>query len=491
MLHGQWAAICGALTTFILSHAIYKPGTMQCGPEYPAYTPKAMIFHIIIQVSNIFIPLGIMLFAYFRMFREIKEHMQRLDENSAMDRAQIYQQQRTVTITLFIVLACFFLCWIPYCVYANYVTFEPDKSKIKGYANAIAYCFGYMNSACNPIIYAWRSPSFREGYKEILCQEPSYVVSDAKFELMYNKVMRSQLKKKGDSKDTIHDSSVSTGPLGRFSVFLNSVKIQPNQSSRRGSAESQISARISRNSTASNISSHKLLRKVTSKTAKGSSIIRRDDSIILVKNGKVVSVREDAAFKKTSSDDVFLPSPGPKLKFLPNSNSSANSSLNVLPECDGEKTSHVNENGHISVTDTDVKGDNSYTPLLGSDLDQSYEDEDSPKVENISKDIYFNLDNSLEKNEADKAESERFMLSEETSALLGQKIPRTQSETNIATNVFNFDFPDTCTQTHAKSLDNIYSLPLVRIPSNEHLDIYIHSSNHHQKSGELEAAVNS
>ena len=38
-----------------------------------------------------------------------------------------------------------------------------------------------MNSACNPIIYAWRSPSFREGYKEILCQEPSYIVSDGMY----------------------------------------------------------------------------------------------------------------------------------------------------------------------------------------------------------------------------------------------------------------------------------------------------------------------
>lgn len=283
--------------------------------------------------------------------------------------------------------------------------------------------------------------------------------------------------------DTIHDSSVS-GPLGRFSVFLNSVKIQPNQSSRRGSAESQISARISRNSTASNISSHKLLRKVTSKTAKGSSIIRRDDSIILVKNGKVVSVREDAAFKKSSSDDVFLPSPGSKFKFLPSSNSSANSSLNVLPECDGEKTSHANQNGHINVAETDTKGDNSYTPLLDTDLEQSYEDND------VSKEIVFNPENSLDKNEADNTECERLVLSDESAALLGQNLPRTRSETNLTSNIFNFEFPNSCKKTHAKSLDNIYSLPLVRIPSNEHLDIYLHSSNHHPRSGEFEAAVN-
>lgn len=132
-----WGLTCAALTTVILSHAEFKEGTMQCGPAYPVINNKSLLFHIIIQTSVIFLPLVIMIFAYSRMFGEIREHMQRLDENTAMDRGQIYSQQRRVTITLFIVLACFVLCWIPYCVYANYVTFEPDKTKFPPYLNAI------------------------------------------------------------------------------------------------------------------------------------------------------------------------------------------------------------------------------------------------------------------------------------------------------------------------------------------------------------------
>ena len=42
----------------------------------------------------------------------------------------------------------------------------------------------YMNSGCNPIIYAWRSPSFREGYKEILCQKSGYIVSDGMYHII-------------------------------------------------------------------------------------------------------------------------------------------------------------------------------------------------------------------------------------------------------------------------------------------------------------------
>ena len=63
--------------------------------------------------------------------------MQRMDENSAMDRKQIFSQQRRVTVTLFIVLACFVLCWLPYCVYANYVTFVTDKQSIPAWANGV------------------------------------------------------------------------------------------------------------------------------------------------------------------------------------------------------------------------------------------------------------------------------------------------------------------------------------------------------------------
>lgn len=331
----SWGIICASLTTFILSTSKYKPGTMQCGPKYPEISTKSLIFHFIIQTSNIFLPLTLMIGCYIRMFGEIKEHMQRLDENTALDRNQIYSQQRRVTITLFIVLSCFVLCWIPYCVYSNYVTFEEDKSKIPGYANAIAYCFGYMNSACNPIIYAWRSPSFREGYKEILCQEPSYVVSD----------------------DTLHDSS--PGPLRRLSTLIHNSFRGSRVNSRRNSEDSVHSLRLGRSSVTSptTLSSHKLIRQLTSKTAKGSSLIRRDGSIIMIKNGKIISMRRDPSFSKLS-DDVFLPSPSDPNAHTMELSSPGHSTLNRVKEESfetepllGEDTcdpSTTTGNGHIN-----------------------------------------------------------------------------------------------------------------------------------------------
>ncbi|XP_059176578.1 uncharacterized protein LOC131956171 [Physella acuta] len=57
--------------------------------------------------------------------------------------------------------------------FANVMTNMPPKCLVFQ-----AYTFLFISSMCNPIIYAFRSPAFREGYKEILCQTPNYVISD-------------------------------------------------------------------------------------------------------------------------------------------------------------------------------------------------------------------------------------------------------------------------------------------------------------------------
>ncbi|XP_045168470.1 neuromedin-K receptor-like isoform X2 [Mercenaria mercenaria] len=271
-----WAIICAILTMFVLSKVVSKPGAMQCGPEYPR-NQLEYLHHVIITGTNIVIPLAIMTFAYARMYCEFRSHAKRLRQNSTLQTDQILAQQIQVTKTLFIVLACFMLCWLPYFAYSSYVSTIKDKSKILAWANPAAYCFMYMNSGCNPIIYAWRSPSFREGYKEILCQKSGYIVSDAGNTTFY----------------TIRDSD-SPGIMRRLSTMLHSSFRSSRLSTQRNSEDcsSLNSVHLSRTTSVSS-PSHTLLRRATSKTAKGSSIIRKDGSVIITKNGKIISVRRD------------------------------------------------------------------------------------------------------------------------------------------------------------------------------------------------------
>ncbi|KAL8579032.1 hypothetical protein ACOMHN_035971 [Nucella lapillus] len=170
-----WAAVCAFINVAGFT-VRYKHGTTHCGPEYPNST-KTYIFHGIIQVSCIFIPVIVLTYCYTGLFRAIRAHSKRLQQNSTLEQDIILAQQKRVTITLFIVLAAFVVCALPFNLYTTYATIQKDKH-FSPYLNPVAYAFLYLNSALNPIIYAFRSPSFREGYKEILCQTPTYVISD-------------------------------------------------------------------------------------------------------------------------------------------------------------------------------------------------------------------------------------------------------------------------------------------------------------------------
>lgn len=92
---------------------------------------------------------------------------------------------------------------------------------------------------------------------------------------------------------TIRDSE-SPSLIRRLSTMLHSSFRATRFMSRRDSdASSQNSPRMSRSMSTSS-PTHTLLRRATSKTAKGSSIIRKDGSLIITKNGKIISYRHDA-----------------------------------------------------------------------------------------------------------------------------------------------------------------------------------------------------
>ncbi|XP_037512051.2 alpha-2A adrenergic receptor [Rhipicephalus sanguineus] len=169
-----WPFFC-AVTPFVgLTEIVYKRGASQCGPAYPRDL-KMYSHSALITITNYFIPLGVMAFCYVNIFRVIADHMSRVKSHMGLHNSVV--QQKRINITLFLVLICFLLCWTPYMIYTFYVNSRGSKTHVPYILNPVSYWFGYMNSACNPIIYAFRSPSFRHGYKEILFGSAVEVVS--------------------------------------------------------------------------------------------------------------------------------------------------------------------------------------------------------------------------------------------------------------------------------------------------------------------------
>ncbi|KAH6938565.1 hypothetical protein HPB50_010578 [Hyalomma asiaticum] len=169
-----WPFFC-AITPFLgLTEIVYKRGASQCGPAYPRDL-KMYSHSALITITNYFIPLGVMAFCYVNIFRVIAGHMARVKIHMGLHKSVV--QQKRINITLFLVLICFLLCWTPYMIYTFYVNSRGSKTHVPYILNPVGYWFGYMNSACNPVIYAFRSRSFKRGYKKILFGSAVEVIS--------------------------------------------------------------------------------------------------------------------------------------------------------------------------------------------------------------------------------------------------------------------------------------------------------------------------
>ncbi|XP_075698435.1 beta-1 adrenergic receptor [Rhinoderma darwinii] len=134
------------------------------------------------SIISFYIPLVVMIFVYFRVFKEAKKQMKKIDKcegrfhhNQALSNARssrrrlskmLAAKEQKALKTLGIIMGTFTLCWLPFflanIVNVFYRNLIPDKLFL--FLNWL----GYVNSAFNPIIYC-RSPDFRKAFKRLLC----------------------------------------------------------------------------------------------------------------------------------------------------------------------------------------------------------------------------------------------------------------------------------------------------------------------------------
>ncbi|XP_071451322.1 beta-2 adrenergic receptor-like [Hetaerina americana] len=175
-----WSTIYNLAPFYGWTKVAYKKGATQCGPVMPC-TPLERSHSYCNTLINLVTPIMVMIFCNVRIFRAVGQHLNRMRQTSNMDFRNTVLQQRRITVTLVIVIVCFFLCWTPYTVYSCMIALSKNHEWVPLILNPISYWCGYLNSACNPIIYALRSPSFRQGYKEILFGRSTDGVSTGSF----------------------------------------------------------------------------------------------------------------------------------------------------------------------------------------------------------------------------------------------------------------------------------------------------------------------
>ncbi|XP_015205509.1 5-hydroxytryptamine receptor 4 isoform X2 [Lepisosteus oculatus] len=132
------------------------------------------------SVVAFYIPLGLMVLAYQRIYVTAREHARQIGmlqraggaNSGASDSADHQRNHRMRTETkaaktLCIIMGCFCLCWAPFFI-TNVVDPFIDYTVPEKLWTACLW-LGYINSMLNPFLYAFLNKSFRRAFLIILC----------------------------------------------------------------------------------------------------------------------------------------------------------------------------------------------------------------------------------------------------------------------------------------------------------------------------------
>ncbi|KAM4613285.1 adenosine receptor A1 [Polymixia lowei] len=105
------------------------------------------------------VPLTIMIALYAEIFRVIRRQLNRRAE-ATCDAARYYQKELRLAKSLALVVFLFALCWLPLHI-MNCITFFRPDCNVPKFAMYAGIFMSHVNSALNPMVYAFRIKRFR------------------------------------------------------------------------------------------------------------------------------------------------------------------------------------------------------------------------------------------------------------------------------------------------------------------------------------------
>nr|XP_046239048.1 adenosine receptor A1 isoform X2 [Scatophagus argus] len=105
------------------------------------------------------LPLSIMVALYGEIFRVIRRQLNRRAE-ACCDRDRYYQKELKLAKSLALVVFLFIVCWLPIHI-MNCITFFCPKCDVPKFAVYVGIFMSHVNSALNPMVYAFRIKRFR------------------------------------------------------------------------------------------------------------------------------------------------------------------------------------------------------------------------------------------------------------------------------------------------------------------------------------------
>ena len=172
MIFGGWFGYCvfGLLYTETLNivYTRFFPRKIMCNlSRTKKNTTTKIVSNISITVS-ILLPLIVIAYCYFKVFKKIREHKRNIAPASNPNSLGTSVQEIKVTWTMFAVVLGFVLIWVPTLVVL--LITSHDKSFPREVHMMVTYSMA-SSSAVNPVIYGAMNPTLRKEYKRIIkCQ---------------------------------------------------------------------------------------------------------------------------------------------------------------------------------------------------------------------------------------------------------------------------------------------------------------------------------
>ena len=121
-----------------------------------------------LDVFYITIPIGIISFAYYKIFKTIKQHNQEMNSTREGTTLRLNVEEVKVTKALFAAVLGFILCWGPIAVIDQVDSYTAHKLAIPREVFLLYIYLGFGSCSINPFIYGVMNRAFREEFLRVL-----------------------------------------------------------------------------------------------------------------------------------------------------------------------------------------------------------------------------------------------------------------------------------------------------------------------------------
>lgn len=160
---GVWLFCISVLTPFLF-FVEYDELSMACVDKWDE-VPGGMLYFAFLALPMV-IALLIVCFCYFKLIKELYFSNTIMSASAAASSENDTRSKRKIVKLLLILTSVFLVCYAPY-ILSVIIYAATGKSPVLFYK--ISLSLMYSNSCVNPIVCAFQSTNYRNGFKHVLC----------------------------------------------------------------------------------------------------------------------------------------------------------------------------------------------------------------------------------------------------------------------------------------------------------------------------------